>query len=76
MHSHHDITPNGLSFRSCPKRPEGFEIYYCVEYLKPTFRAETLFIFREAGTQIYEEAKIIIVKRCREDKVFIITYRK
>ena len=67
---------NGLSFRSCPKCPQGFGIYYCVEYLKPTFRVETLLIFREAGMQIYEEAKNIIVKRCRKDKVFIITYKK
>ena len=45
-------------------------IYYCVEYLKPTFRAKTLLIFKEVGMQIYEEAKIIIVKKPFDVKNF------
>ena len=51
-------------------------MYYCAEYLKPTFQGEALLIFREAGMKIYEEAKNIIVKICIKDKVFIITYKK
>ena len=49
--------------------PSGFGIYYCVEYLKPTFRVETLFIFREAGMQIYEEAKSTI--KCLQNSLLL-----